>query len=152
MQKEKKEGGGQAVPLTGNLPKPPKLPFFSGLRHLIVKTSRMCHVTRQLAHFRALRTLSLEAVNANQPLRMALDVTALTELKHLAIHNFCMDSIAAPQGCKLDRRQQLWLGTAARSRWVALQQHVAAHEGPIGVILAAIGIWRQALGCWVGRS
>ena len=107
MQKEKKEDGGQFVPLTGNLPKPPKLPFFSGLRHLIVKTSRMCHMTRQLVHFRALRTLSLEAVNANQPLRMALDVTALTELKHLAIHNFCMDSIAAPQGCKLHAR---WTG------------------------------------------
>jgi hypothetical protein len=106
VQRGKEEGGGQFVPLTGNLPKPPRLPFYSGLRHLIVKTSRMCHVARQLAHFRALRTLSLEALDADQPLRMALDVTALSELKHLAIRNFCMDSIAAPQGaCSLGRRQ-----------------------------------------------
>lgn len=96
---EKKRGGtAEDVPLTGNLPNPPRLPFYSNsLRHLIVKTSCMRHVMGQLPQSRALRTLSLEALGACGWLRMALDVTALTELKHLALENFSVNSIAAPQ-------------------------------------------------------
>ena len=99
-QRTKKKGGGPAkdVPLTGNLPNPPMLPFYSSsLRHLIVKTSRMRHVVHQLPQFRALRTLSLQALGTRGWLRMALDVTALKELKHLALENFSVNSLAAPQ-------------------------------------------------------
>lgn len=99
-QRTKKKGGRPAkdIPLTGNLPNPPMLPFYSSsLRHLIVKTSRMRHVVHQLPQFRALRTLSLQALGTRGWLRMALDVTALKELKHLALENFSVNSIAAPQ-------------------------------------------------------
>ena len=66
-----------------------------------IKTNRIKRVIVQLPQFTALRTLSLECVGMNQPLRMALDVTSVTTLEDLAIENFSVDFIAGPPRCKL---------------------------------------------------
>ena len=74
--------------------------YFASLRHLIIKTKSMGQVLQELPQFSVLRTLRLQS-SLYKPLRMALDVTALPELKHLSIVNFSVKSIAAPQGCQL---------------------------------------------------